>query len=666
MRRFLIPLVCLFCVNAFSQIYIDHVDNDCPQADLLKVCLGDEVNYEGQFAYKTYDHLCGDDTITGTVRVFRNQLGEYFVDDFSFGTWKRCFDLDYGPSGTLRLFIECGEVVDLNGTDNYGDVWGTSLIRYTGTSVILSWFNTYPEFGTTELTPIDGRPINEPEDLFNSEYNFQWSTGEVTQTIQVTDPGTYSVTVEGPNGFNESTTLDVLEDDTVFDESCSDRILEVLYFLDRNQNGIRDSEDKVLTPGDQYIEFDPSVKYKSIELNTSELYVLGNTLYRIQDVHPAMDISNDPSELIFRPEIGVSRLDIGLYEAEESATATLDITSTAIERCNAVVPFRIKIRNTGTTPFEERVRISYPPELTYINADLDPAAVSDEIVEWDIVLEEHGDELEIILLLQMPSVDFLGEIFCLTPDYGNNTRSIDAFCFELVCAYDPNDKHGTPFRGDRNFTLFEEELKYTIRFENLGNDTAFNVRIEDQLSDMFDLDSYKFIQSSHTVTRQYIRSDRTLIFDFKNIQLPSIEQDSVANKGFVQFSIRPLGTLPEESELLNDAGIFFDLNDPIITNETQHTLVSELETSSTLDLNRGSVQLLINPNPVLDRLQYAILDKSLPQVKSSRVVDLTGRHVHVSSYRDDSIDVSNLQDGIYILIVELADGRIATERFVKS
>ena len=62
----------------------------------------------------------------------------------------------------------------------------------------------------------------------------------------------------------------------------------------------------------------------------------------------------------------------------------------------------------------------------------------------------------------------------------------------LNCAYDPNDKlvHPTGVQ-EEGYTLFGEELEYTVRFQNIGTDTAFNIRIEDQLDDDLDWNTFR-------------------------------------------------------------------------------------------------------------------------------------------------------------------------------
>ena len=56
---------------------------------------------------------------------------------------------------------------------------------------------------------------------------------------------------------------------------------------------------------------------------------------------------------------------------------------------------------------------------------------------------------------------------------GRDTSDIFQYCSEIRCSYDPNDKLVNPARSG-NYTLFEEALIYTIRFQNTGNDVAFD------------------------------------------------------------------------------------------------------------------------------------------------------------------------------------------------
>ncbi len=645
-----------------SQVYIDYLNNVCPIADVLTVCIGTNNSYVGQYNYITYNNFC-QDTIKGQTRISRNQAGEYFVEDFSFGTWGTCYGIE-PPSGTLRLNIECNDVLGISGTDNYGDVWSSSQVIYTGNSIIISWLNTFAEFGTTELIPLDGRSLNTPESILEEEFDFLWSTGEISQTIETFKTGLFSVTVTGPNGFSKSAEISISEDFESFESVCSKPILEVYYYMDDNQNGVQDSNEADVLSGEKYIVLSPKEDYFALDGSRREVYVLQNKKYNFEDIHPNLDITNLPNNISFNEGDGTIRLDLGLFAVNATTSARTDLTSGAIERCNFVVPFQITIKNTGTDPYNGTVGISFDPLMELIGTNLETSLVSDDFVSWDIDIENHGQELTINLLMKMPEEEYTGELFCIMPLFDGSEKSNDEYCFVLRCAIDPNDKHGTPFRGNRNLTLFDEEIKYTIRFENLGNDTAFNIRVEDQLSEFVDINTYRFIQSSHDVTRQFVDINNKVIFDFKNIELPSAEQDSVANKGFVQFAIQSKIVISEGTMLENTAEIFFDFNDAIVTNTTEHTLVSSLGTTS-IPNTISDLDISIFPNPMDDKINL-IFDSSQINIKSYYVTDVIGNRNAKKSYTSKSLDYSYLNSGYYLLYLETTKNEVKVIPFIKK
>ena len=162
MKNLLLLFLLINFASSYGQYNIEFINNLCPAEDVLSVCIGESNIYVGQYEYRTYDHFCGDEEFTGVVTLWRDYSGEFFVDDFSFGTWSGCFGT-LPPTGTLRMQIECNTILGFSGTDNYGDVWETTEVEYTGTSVILHWVSTYPDYGSTELIPIDGSIISAPE-----------------------------------------------------------------------------------------------------------------------------------------------------------------------------------------------------------------------------------------------------------------------------------------------------------------------------------------------------------------------------------------------------------------------------------------------------------------------------------------------------------------------
>ena len=120
------------------------------------------------------------------------------------------------------------------------------------------------------------------------------------------------------------------------------------------------------------------------------------------------------------------------------------------------------------------------------------------------------------LTVEMPSFEFMGDtltsyvtITSLDDSGTELFTTTDSVEQILVCAYDPNDKIVSPQGiGDFGGILQDTpELEYTIRFQNTGNDTAFNVVIKDPLSPYLDWSSLEILGASHEMN-PYFRCRR--------------------------------------------------------------------------------------------------------------------------------------------------------------
>ncbi len=159
--------------------------------------------------------------------------------------------------------------------------------------------------------------------------------------------------------------------------------------------------------------------------------------------------------------------------------------------------------------------------------------------------------------------------------------SID--CQENIGSYDPNDKMAFPKGyGEEHFIKANTDIEYKIRFQNTGTDTAFNIVIIDTLSNFLDISTLRLGSSSHPYTTE-LGADGLVQFTFYNIMLPDSNINEVASHGFIKFKIRQKPNLPIGTRIYNKADIYFDFNDPIITNETWHTIGDEIIGTCILD-----------------------------------------------------------------------------------
>ncbi len=305
-----------------------------------------------------------------------------------------------------------------------------------------------------------------------------------------------------------------------------------------------------------------------------------------------------------------------------------------------------------TSPF---IDYTYDSVLGVFSTDLD-AIASFECVNFVIQYEnpctvELDDTLCYSAFLDLSSLEAGCEIY--------SQGSTDV-CIDVIGSYDPNDKRGmTMSDGENNYIDKGTELEYMIRFQNTGTDTAFTVRIEDQLSDQFVIESIRPIMASHEYSMSV--ADRKLQFLFDDIKLVDSFKNEPESHGFVTFKITIKDDLEPGEEIFNDAAIFFDGNDPVITNDFKYTirLVNSLKEQDWKSLE-------ITPNPVTD---FATIKTDLLGTKTISVTNVNGSTiVFDQSFTQDSysIDLSSLNQGIYFVHLINENGlKTEVQRLIK-
>lgn len=242
--------------------------------------------------------------------------------------------------------------------------------------------------------------------------------------------------------------------------------------------------------------------------------------------------------------------------------------------------------------------------------------------------------------------------------FGNDdaTPSVSTLCRPIVGSFDPNDKQGFPTGyKPEHFIRQNQDLDYVIRFQNTGTDTAFLVVVRDTLSDVLDIASIEFGGSSHAYEAD-IYGKNIVKFTFKNINLPDSFRNVAASQGFVKFRIKQKKDLPIGTKINNKAGIYFDFNDPIITNTTLHTVAKDLIITAIIEPNKTPNALIINvlPNPFSEYATFELLEFNKPfNVELSNpkfeLHDALGRLLRSEKITDYRFDFhrKDLSSGLY-------------------
>ncbi len=223
-------------------------------------------------------------------------------------------------------------------------------------------------------------------------------------------------------------------------------------------------------------------------------------------------------------------------------------------------------------------------------------------------------------------------------------------CQENIGAYDPNDKN-IFVNGNRNQSYIEpgDKIEYLIRFQNTGTDTAFTVRIEDPISSKFDISSIRPIASSHDY--QWTVSNSLLVVLFEDIQLVDSFKNEPASHGFIKFEIKLDSLTSRGDEVKNLAGIYFDFNEPIITEEVV-TVIGQ-----PLNINEHSFESITAfPNPA-NGLVYISGNALTDKPQDFMIYNIHGKLIlsQKISYHDNLIDISKCAPGTYLLMMKTGE-----------
>jgi uncharacterized repeat protein (TIGR01451 family) len=348
--------------------------------------------------------------------------------------------------------------------------------------------------------------------------------------------------------------------------------------------------------------------------------------------------------------------------------------SSSATRCGFEVPFWITYENVGTTTANGLIAFEIDSLTTLISSNPQPDSINNNTYFWQFENLPPTYSESIHLVLQMPGVDELGtevefETTTFVQDSLGNFEECQLYKYlsTINCAYDPNDKQVTPPGVfTENLTLFDEEFEYTIRFQNTGTDTAFTVRLEDQLDTDLDWSTFHPIAASHPYSVKLTESG-LVEFLFENILLPDSTTNEVASHGFTKYRIQPLSDLEENTEILNTANIFFDFNPPIQTNTTLNTMVSEItSTEETFAI----VKMDVSPNPFEEEIQFQIGDLPFSNDATLTIFDVNGQRLQQFSVAANSTIIAfnrkAFPAGIYFYQLEIDGTHIKGGKLIKN
>ena len=268
--------------------------------------------------------------------------------------------------------------------------------------------------------------------------------------------------------------------------------------------------------------------------------------------------------------------------------------------------------------------------------------------------------------------DTVGTIYCMNASIAgaitndcDTTNNVSSDCHGLIGSFDPNDLQVASQQFlQEGFVMADDiddndELTYLIRFQNTGNDTAYNVKIRDMIPS--ELNPASIVPGAASHNYNWLVLNGELIIDFFMINLPDSFTNEPNSHGFVKFKIQQLaGNLPG-TVITNQAGIYFDANPPVITNQTFNTI--PLATGISNQAN----DVVFMPNPVNNQLQLVLPFETLGNT-SIQIFDVMGKNIHTQSISNkvESIECNAFSKGMYMARI-MHDGAVYTQfKFVKE
>lgn len=327
--------------------------------------------------------------------------------------------------------------------------------------------------------------------------------------------------------------------------------------------------------------------------------------------------------------------------------------------------YRIVYENMGTTSMSGQLTFQFDEtKQGYINASQTPVSTTSNTLTFDftnIGLLQNG-EITVKLQNEAPPTLNSGDVLALTAEISDNndyTPEDNTYVLNqtVVNSYDPNDNQ--VLEGDEVEEVHKNEyLHYMVRFQNTGTANAQKVVVKDTLSDELDWNTLRMVSASSNYSVQ-ITNDNQVEFIFENIDLPFESADEEGSHGYISYKIKPKEDIAVGDVIEGNAAIYFDYNEPIITNTVSTEIVETLAVATP----EFSQDIQLYPNPTSGMVNLSVA-KGM-EISKIAVYDITGKRLLVQK-NTKAINLENFSAGIYFVTIMGADGAKTRKKVIKK
>lgn len=329
--------------------------------------------------------------------------------------------------------------------------------------------------------------------------------------------------------------------------------------------------------------------------------------------------------------------------------------------------YTLVYRNDGNNVQSGTVSLTLDSRMTLVSSDPVISGQSGTTLSWNFtgLAPLASRAINLVLVANVPTAtpplnsgDIVNFEAAVSVPENEQTPQNNVFTTQIaaVNSYDPNDK-----RCLEGETVTPENiggyLHYNIYFENLGTTAATNVVIQDFIDTFsFDPASLQIVYASHPMRARL--SDGLIEFIFENINLPPSSVDPIGGHGNVLFKIKTRPNLQLGDVVTNTAGIYFDYNHPVYTNEARTTVALLRKQEFGRDLS-----VLVHPNPASDKVSV----QAGSTITSLSLFDIQGRvlRTQIIGASQTTMDLSAQSPGIYFLKITTQNGT-KIEKLIKK
>jgi|GEM_PF-5661563 len=385
-------------------------------------------------------------------------------------------------------------------------------------------------------------------------------------------------------------------------------IIEGFVFYDLNENGIFDAEETIIPNFPITYNNGESMTFSNVDGSYSAFVNPGENTISIY-VNPVLWTPTTPTEYIT-----VLNFENQIIEQQNfGVVANIPNTSGIIHPinygsiCNTSSTHVLTLFNNGNVPLNGILEFEFPASANFLASTPEPVSQTGNTLHYGVSNLGVNQQAAITIIISLPGVEDIGnwmmfESSLASADNPGVVLDEDISGFQLACAYDPNIKVESTGYGIEGWKIANDDLIYTIHFQNTGTAPAQNVLLTDLLPPELQWNSLQPIASSHpfhlTMSSLGTSNQGYAEFEFENIQLPDSVSDEAGSHGYVTFIIQQIPDLSPGTIFHNQASIYFDLNPPIITNQTINTIIDCNQVEAILSNSNGTLMAEPSIGPV--------------------------------------------------------------------